>query len=166
MINHRDCDFFRGIPEQWVKELDLLAQDGHYKPGVLVFAEGSDHDKFHVVTRGHIRLEMSVPHRGRIPILTVGPSDILAWSALLSHGTMTATATALSEVRTISFPGEKLRQLCDEKPELGYHLMKQLAEAVTRRLLATRLQLLDLFAGHEGQGDSSSTTLTSADPEC
>jgi hypothetical protein len=43
-----------------------------------------------------------------------------------------------------------LRSLFTTEPQLGYEFMLWLAKGVSKRLTATRLQLLDLFA-HENR---------------
>lgn len=156
----RQTQFLRGIPAQWHHSILELAQIRIFAPGDVLFTEGSLHTDFHLVIQGHVRLEMLVPNRGRVPLLTVGPGDALAWSALLSQGTMTTSAIALESVKTAAFPGIQLQQLCERQPEIGFHVMKQMAGALSRRLLATRLQLLDLFAGHEPVLETSHLTET------
>jgi CRP-like cAMP-binding protein len=59
---------------------------------------------------------------------------------------MTATATALETVRAIAIDGPQLRTLCQQRTDIGYHVMARMAEALSHRLTATRLQLLDLYA--------------------
>jgi hypothetical protein len=56
---------------------------------------------------------MAIPGRGRVPILSAGPGDVLAWSALVQQKIMTSTAVAQVPVRTIAFDGDALRQLCE-----------------------------------------------------
>ena len=53
----------------------------------------------------------------------------------------------------IELSGTELTSLCRTDPALGYHLMHGLAGALAKRLLATRLQLLDLFAADASAGD-------------
>ena len=142
-------EFLRDIPVSLVPQIVALGREVDYAPGTVLFSEGEVHSDFQVILRGHVRLEMAVPQRGRVSILTAGPGDVLAWSALLAQGKMTATGIALESVQTACFDGQALHDLCEQQPELGYHLMKQLAAAISRRLLATRLQLLDLFHAHE-----------------
>ena len=89
---------------------------------------------------------MCVPARGCVRLLTVGAGELLAWSALLGRGEMTATATADEDTQVIAIPAPKLLDICESYPEVGYHLMRRLAHALSRRLLATRLQMLDLFS--------------------
>jgi CRP-like cAMP-binding protein len=65
---------------------------------------------------------------------------------------MTATATALEPVRTLAFDGRALKALCEECHEVGYYVMRQIVVVLSERLLATRLQLLDLFVEERRAG--------------
>ncbi len=158
-------EFLRAIPAELHSHLEQLVQQRNYSPGTTIFTEGTHHDEFHIIASGHARLDMHVPRRGRIPILTIGPGEVLAWSALLGHGVMTSSAVALDPIQTVAFPGERLRKLCESQHEIGYHIMRQLATSLSRRLVATRLQLLDLFADHVPV-DLTSATGRPGDPEC
>src|SRR5579871_4482837 len=91
----RSTEFAKGIPESIFASIVALAEERTFHPGTTLFMEGSRHPDFHLVIAGHVRLDMIVPSRGRTPLLTVGPGDVLAWSALLSHGPMTTSAMAL-----------------------------------------------------------------------
>jgi CRP-like cAMP-binding protein len=139
-------EFLQLIPAEYVSEVLKVGQPQPFAPGAVLFREGTIHPFFHILELGSVRLDMAVPGRGRIPMLTIGPGDVLAWSALVAEGVMTSTAVALEPVTTLAFDGIRLRQLCSERPEIGYHVMKQVAGSLSRRLVATRLQLLDIFS--------------------
>ena len=158
-------EFLRAIPSALIPRLEQIARERSFPPGAMIFAEGTQHEEFHVVVSGRVRLDMHVPGRGRIPILTAGTGDVLAWSALVGDGVMTSSALALEPVQTIAFDGAALRDLCERQHEIGYHVMRQLAAALSRRLVATRLQLLDLFA-EQAPLNLSSTVGRPGDPEC
>jgi len=160
------CEFLRAIPRYLIPKLTNLAQVRVFPPGAILFQEGVTHGEFHIVAGGHVRLDMAVPGRGRVPILTAGPGDILAWSALVQQKVMTSTAVAQEAVRTIAFDGDALRQLCEGNHEIGYYVMKQLAAALSHRLVATRLQLLDLFAEQVPVVNTASLVGRPGDPEC
>jgi CRP-like cAMP-binding protein len=160
-----ESDFLRAIPSPLVPGLEQIAHARSFSPGSTIFTEGTRHDEFHVVVSGRVRLDMRVPGRGRIPILTAGAGDVLAWSALLGDGVMTSSALALEPVQTVAFPGTALRTLCEQQHEIGYHVMRQLAAALSRRLVGTRLQLLDLFADH-APVDLTPAVGRPGDPEC
>ena len=133
------------MPSELVVKLGRIAHARAYAVGEILFSEGTVHPEFHVIVDGHVRLDMFVPRRGRVPILTAGPGDVLAWSALLGGSMMTSTGIALEAVRTVAFSSDQLLGLCESEHDIGYHVMRQLASALSRRLLGTRLQLLDLF---------------------
>lgn len=142
------CEFLRWTPAFLVNRLDQMSGIRIYQPGETLFQEGKANPDFHIVAEGHVRLDMYVHGRGRVPILTTGIGDILGWSALLGKGIMTSSAVALDCVKTITLPGMELQHLCETEHEVGYHVMRQLAAALAKRLVATRLQLLDVFGEH------------------
>jgi CRP-like cAMP-binding protein len=78
--------------------------------------------------------------------MTLGPGDILGWSWLFPPYVWKFDARAREAVRATAFDGACLRKKCDADPAMGYELMKRLAHLVSKRLEATRLQLLDLYA--------------------
>lgn len=77
--------------------------------------------------------------------LTTGPGELVGWSGLVSDGRMTATAMALDDTTLIAMSGQKLRDLCASEHDLGNVLFQRVAQVLSKRLLSTRLQLLDLF---------------------
>jgi len=48
--------------------------------------------------------------------------------------------------RAIALDGKCLRSKCEQNHDLGYELLKRFAQIMNRRLDATRIQLLDLYA--------------------
>lgn len=138
-------DLLRGLTTAQQALLDGLAEPRHFERDDVILVEGTSQHRIFILVTGRVRLEMNVPGRGRITILTLGPGDLLAFSALIGNSVMTATAVAEEPVEAISFDGGRLREACAADHELGYLLMRELSETLSRRLVATRLQLLDLF---------------------
>ena len=161
-----ECEFLKDLPRELISKLGDIGQARTYRAGQFLFAEGKTHPDFHIIVTGHVRLEMFVPRRGSVPILTAGPGEMLAWSALVGNPTMTSSGVALEQVTTIAFPGAELRTLCEADHEIGYHITRCLASALSRRLFATRLQLLDLFQEHIPIQSSPPVNSDSVDSEC
>lgn len=140
--------FAADLPPQILIELAALAGERAVPAKSVIFREGEVCHDLYVVQKGVVALDMHVPGRGAVRILTVGEGELLGWSALLGEGCMTATATALDDTRLVVISGAKLRELCETNHEVGIRVMQQMATALSQRLVATRLQLLDLFAGN------------------
>ncbi len=141
--------FGAGLPPEAVSRLASIGEVADLAPGELVVAEGQVADSLSVVLTGRIALRMLVPERGMVTILTVEPGDIVGWSAVVPPYRGTDDAVAIEPVRLLRFPGEPLRLMLRADAILAASLYPRLLQAVGRRLAATRLQLLDLFAREE-----------------
>lgn len=138
--------FANGWPHGIISEVVAISRYVEYPAASIVFEQGAANRNLFLICSGLVGLDMSVPTRGTVRILTLSRGELLAWSALVGDGRMTATATALEPVRAIAIDGSRLSDLCLYRPEIGYHVMTRLAESLSHRLTATRLQLLDLYA--------------------
>jgi len=142
----------------WFKELKpthfdklLRIASLHIFPeGGEVFREGDRQDCLFIILDGRVALEIFVPLKGRIRILTAEPMDVIGWSSVtpVVHQ-RTASATAILPTKIIGLDSEKLRALCEEDHELGYQVMRRIANIAASRVTMTRLQLLDMFAAPE-----------------
>ncbi len=134
------------LPAEVLDQLAAASTIKQIPAGTVIFREGGTNDNLYLIRDGRLALEMSVPGRGAVRILTLGAGEMVGWSALLDEGKMTASAIAVEDSEVVVAEAEKLRQLCRANRDFGYHLMEQMAAALSKRLVATRLQLLDLFA--------------------
>lgn len=141
----RKLHFSAAFPDEVIHEFAEIASSREVSDSEVLFREGDLHEYLYLVSAGKIALEMRVPGRGKVCLLTVGPGEFVGWSGFLQQTTMTATAIALQESQLIATPTKELNALCEANPSFGLHLTKRVAQALSRRLIATRLQLLDLF---------------------
>lgn len=113
----------------------------------VLFREGEDEDYMFVVVEGRVAIEMTVPGRGKVRVFTAEPMDIVGWSSVTPVVRQrTASARAVLPSRLVCMNAKKLRALCDSDHDLGYVVMRRLANVVASRLMITRLQLTDMFA--------------------
>jgi len=146
-----ELSFAKGLPPRALQALETMATLRTVSQGETLFREGDACPDLFLVRTGHFRLDMNRPERALVTIVTVGPGELLAWSALLGEGSLTATATATEDSQIICLPGDKLRTLCNVDHEFGYSLMRHLAAALSKRLLATRLHLLETLSPAESR---------------
>jgi CRP/FNR family transcriptional regulator, cyclic AMP receptor protein len=146
-------DALQSIP--WFQELSTehfnkllgVANLRKFEAGQEIFHEGDREDNLYIVLEGRVAIEMSVPGRGRMRILTCEPMDVVGWSSVTPVVRQrTAGARAVLPTRLVLLNADGLRKVCDEDHDLGYVVMRRLANVVASRLLTTRLQLLDMFA--------------------
>jgi CRP-like cAMP-binding protein len=145
----RQSSLGAGLNDQQLAMLADIASEVSATRGRVLFSEGDSADALSIVCSGNIALQMQVPLRGSVRILTLGPRDILGWSALVGDGTMSTAAIVVEDAALLSLPAQKVKDLCAADHHLGYAVMNQVARALAQRLRGTRLQLLDLFSETE-----------------
>ena len=139
-------EFTQGLESKHLKKLVSMAREVTFAEGETIFHEGDMGDEVYLVQEGQVAVEIHVPGRGRVTILTVGPGQLLAWSSLFPPQRKTASGRTLSPTRAIAIDGAQLREACEADHDLGYTVIWRVAGLVAERLKATRLQLLDMFA--------------------
>ena len=123
-----------------------------HEPGAIVFREGQKETRFYLIVNGRVSLEFCTPGLGCKRLQTVGAGELLGWSPILGLSEMTATARVLEPTTLLVIDARQLVTLCEHNPRFGYEFMRRTALALSQRLSATRLQLLDVYqhelAGH------------------
>lgn len=141
--------FGAGLSPETTARLASIAEVREFAAGTALTQEGQITEEFSIVLAGRVALRMLVPERGMVTILTVEPGDVVGWSAIVPPHRATSTCIAIEPVRLLAMPGEALRALLRADHALAASLYPRVLQVVGRRLAATRLQLLDLFAREE-----------------
>jgi CRP/FNR family transcriptional regulator, cyclic AMP receptor protein len=141
--------FGAGLSPEAVARLAGIAKLRDVEAGTELTREGQVTESLSIVLSGRVALRTLVPERGMVTILTVEPGDVVGWSAIVPPHRGSATAIAIEPVRLLELPGERLRALLRSDHALAASVYPRVLQAVSRRLAATRLQLLDLFAREE-----------------
>ena len=138
--------WFQAMAADHFNKIVSIARFFDFEPGQVIFHEGDKEDYLYVVLEGRVAIEISLPGRGRIRILTAESMDVVGWSSATPVVRQrTAGARAVLPSRLVAFDAIKLRALCDEDHDFGYYVMRRLANVAASRLMITRLQLLDMF---------------------
>jgi CRP/FNR family transcriptional regulator, cyclic AMP receptor protein len=134
--------FFKGLNAHQLQLLTDSAWEMKFETGATIFEEGSPANRFFLILTGRVVLSSEMEDRNVIPIQTLGPGDDLGWSWLFPPYSMHFTARALEPTTTIFFYGTRLREQCEQDHELGYQIMKRIAEVATQSLGATQRRLM------------------------
>ena len=141
--------FASGLDPATQTTLAGLARTFEAEPGTELFHEGDSAELFGVVVHGRVALRTHVPERGDFTILTIEPGDVFGWSSLVPPNRSTSTGVAIEAFKAIVFEVPALRAALREDATLAQAIYPRLMVAVNRRLNATRVQLLDLFAAEQ-----------------
>ena len=137
--------FFNGMADA---HLDMLAGCGklaRIEAGKFLLREGEVADTFYLIRQGEVAVESHIPAVGALSVTRVSAGGIIGYSWLFPPYRWSFEARAVQDVHAIKLDGACLREKCEIDPRMGYDLMKRFSRIMTRRLEATRLQLLDLY---------------------
>lgn len=138
---------FAGLEPSQLEVIAGCAHNEHVDAGTLLLREGDPADSFFLIRRGAMALEVHAPGRGPLVIETLHGGEVIGWSWLFAPYRWQLDARAVESSELVAFDGACLRGKCEVDHELGYQLMRRFASNLVATLLATRLQLLDVY-GH------------------
>jgi CRP-like cAMP-binding protein len=142
--------WFQELSDEHFQKICAITHLVRVDKDTTIFAEGEQDENLYIVLEGRVAIEIYSPVRGRIRIFTAEPLDVVGWSSVTPVVRQrTASARTVLDSRLVAIDGLALRQLCEEDCELGYKIMRRIANVVAARLMVTRLQLLDVFSHPE-----------------
>jgi CRP/FNR family cyclic AMP-dependent transcriptional regulator len=144
--------FIGGLDSKYLELLVGCATNMNYKKGDYIFHEGEFASKLYLIRTGRVALEIKPGQRDAMRIQTIEAGGVLGWSFLISPFKWHFDAVAVEETRAFALDGKCLRTKCETDHDFGYEMLKRLSEVIESRLQATRLQLIDFYAGPKGAG--------------
>jgi CRP/FNR family cyclic AMP-dependent transcriptional regulator len=138
---------FKNIP--WFSELTPIQSERLAaitkllvsNPGEELFREG-----VYIILSGEVLLENYIPSLGKVGMVKAEALDVIGWSSLTPVVRQrSATARICRTARVLAIEGEALTRLCEEDHDLGFLIMRRVANIVASQFLTTRLHLYDLI---------------------
>jgi len=122
------------------------AVNQRYQPGDFIFREGGNADRFYLLRDGGVALQLQLPICEPLVIDTLQAGEVFGWAWMVPPFRWTMDARATGEVRLLSLDAACLRGKCERDHGLGYELHRRFIPIMSRRLEATRLRLVDMYA--------------------
>ena len=141
--------FGSDLSEPSLERLGTMAREYESPARTRLLREGDDTNELSILVDGRIALTEHVAGRGSITLMSAEPGDVFGWSALIPPYKATATVVSLEPVKVIAIEAVPLRATLKEDCVLSAGVYPRLAEALARRLGATRQQLLDVYGSEE-----------------
>jgi len=134
--------FLRKLPSGQIERLAEMAEHVSFPAHCRLFEEGTPARSFWLIDAGQVAVDTLVPGRGRVTIELLGRDDVLGLSWLQPPYQWQHGAITTQPMQAFQFDAAKVRQACEEDPELGYELLKRLMAVAAQRLQATRARMV------------------------
>ena len=139
--------FLREMPDAYLSELAGLTTAIAVPAGYRFFEEGGQARRFWLLTSGRVALDLAIPGRPRLIVETLTTGDLMGVSWVSAPHEWQYGAEAVEPTGAYQLDGAAVIGLCDSDPRLGYQLFARLMRVAARRMQASRIRMLDLYAG-------------------
>lgn len=136
---------FRKLSPETKSLLQDCATEVSFKKDQLLAKTGEDADRFYLIQHGSVALQIYDPRLGSIEFMTLHENDAVGWSWVFPPARWHFDAMAKGDIEAVQVDSLKLLQRCETDCKIGYDLVICFSEIMKERLVATRLQLLDLY---------------------
>lgn len=137
--------FFAALSDHEQALLAECATRRQFPAGHAITQQGEPAHCFFALLRGKVALQLHVPGRGPVTLQTLSAGEVLGWSWLTPAARWAFDARTQQPTEALELDGAAVLARCEAEPHLGYRLMSRLAQVMSERLHATRLQLLDVY---------------------
>ena len=142
--------FFKGLKPEYLQLVTGCASNVRFDTGTYIFREGEEASQFYLIRQGRVALEIFASQHGPITIETIEAGEVVGWSWLFPPYRWHFSGRVFEPTRAIALDGKCLRAKSEEDHDLGYELMKRVAQIMMERLQATRIRLLDIYGDLPG----------------
>jgi CRP/FNR family cyclic AMP-dependent transcriptional regulator len=146
MDDIHNIPWFNELTPIQIDRLVKISRIQQFQPEEELFHEGDRVENLYIILAGEVILENYIPTIGNQIVAHAESLDVIGWSCLTPVVRQrTATVKVLKPARMISIKGEDLIKLCDEDPDLGFIIMRRVANIVASQFLSTRLHLYEII---------------------
>lgn len=103
-------------------------------------------DWLYLILEGKVVVEIQMPGRDPLSIMTIGKGGVVGWSWLFPPYKWHFNARVIEDAPTIALDAKCVLDKCKEDYQMGFELVYRCAYVMGERLQATRLQLLNAFS--------------------
>ena len=138
--------FGAGLSDASIELLVGMAREYEIPARARLLREGDEAKELGIIIDGRAALTEHVAGRGSVTLMSAEAGDVFGWSSLIPPYRATATVVSLEPVKAIAIDAAELRTEIASNCELAAGIYPRVLEALSRRLSATRQQLLDLYS--------------------
>ncbi len=126
----KDVPFFSSLSEESFRKMEQISYFKNFEAGELVFYEGDDPDKLHILMDGILRLYKTDPKGHEIYIHQFIPVSFVGELANFENIPFPATAKFMTSGTMLKIDYRKLEGMLFENPDVSMEIIKSLTQKV------------------------------------
>jgi len=139
----RNSSLLSGLAHDVTAFLIAHARARRLQDNEIVFRYGERANRFYIVTKGHISVEVAAIEGPALQLQELGPGAVLGWSWLIPPNRWSFQARATTATEIIEFDGDAVLAQCEAHPQFGYALLKRFSALMSERLQRARERMIE-----------------------
>ena len=137
---------FETFTEKQLEELSKITVKKAFKTSHKIYRSGTPARNIFVVAEGLVNLrEWNPEDKFSIGFETLDEGHLFGCASLTEHKNYTLNALCLEDTQVLAIEADKLFKLCERDPDLGYKIIKEIAQTYFQRYLTAKRQLHELW---------------------
>jgi CRP/FNR family transcriptional regulator, cyclic AMP receptor protein len=150
----RETELFYNLSPLQLEMVDSVCEEKNYREGEVIFPENSHEKELYLIFRGEIEIFVNPGMVSANPGMNSKPEVIanllrgqsFGEVALVDQGVRSAGARAASrDTQLVKISRERLLNLCNSYPELGYRVMLNLAQDLAQKIRNADLKIREVL---------------------
>lgn len=143
----KQSDLFQDLDETHLNHVAECAREIDFQAGDMLFEEGHKATALYVLIQGDIHVQVKLSsHPEHVTTSIVNqPGKLVGWSGFIAPHNYTATAVCFKESRLLAIDGGALTEYLGQHPDVGFVVMRRVAETISDRLRNVQKFVLKTF---------------------
>ncbi len=137
-----------------LEKISSIIKTENYKTGESIIIEGEVGDKMYILNKGSVKIEKKTLYKDSfvVDILYDNMNVFFGEIALMDNDLRSATVVALTDTECYIIKKDDFENLCTEKPEIGYYIIKEIAKSLAlkfRKINQDNVNLINAIISDE-----------------
>jgi CRP-like cAMP-binding protein len=143
--SYYDLALFSGFGKDQISQVIPILETCQLTQESLIFQQGSDASHFYILLSGEVVVKYK-PYDGEALVIGhICPEDLFGWSAALGRPKYTSSAYAATSGEAVRISVARMREFCENNPELAKKILERMASGIAFRLRSTYEEVLSLL---------------------
>ena len=135
-------DMFSVFSDDQLAELSKITEKKSFKKGTQIYQEGDRANQIYLVTKGLVSMNKIAPgEKVGISFEKRERGDLFGTACFMKPQEYTLNALSMQPTEVMSIDGDKLFELFQKDPDLGYKFMKEVAKIYFERYKIAKRQI-------------------------
>jgi len=142
----KNSDLFGELSESQLEKISKIAEIRNCEKDKIIFDEGSEGNEIFILASGRVAIELKLyDEMTAEKIFQTKDNEVFGELCLVGGHRRSARTRALDDVEMLSIARNKLIELMDADPAIGYKIMTNLAKIAASKLRDTNLALRNIL---------------------